>query len=78
MKATKQQKLYILRYLLMQVEEPNSPYAKKPIYGHTGLYFAHPGYQHSDYNKWRACDIEGNEEFCETIIELWDKLTKLL
>ena len=65
----------ILRFLLEQVEQPNSPYTKKPIYGHTGLYFAHPGYQHSDYNKWRACDIEGNEDFCKAVIELWDILT---
>lgn len=78
MKLSKQQKVYILRYLLENtlLSEQNSPYTKKPIYGHTGLYFAHPGYQHSDYNKWRACDIQDNEEFCDVVIKLWEILTK--
>lgn len=48
-------------------------YTKRPIMGHTHLYFASPVYQHSDYNKWRAMEIKGNEKFCETICRLADK-----
>lgn len=48
-------------------------YTKRPIMGHTHLYFASPVYQHRDYNKWRAMKIEGNEHFCEVICRLADK-----
>lgn len=48
-------------------------YTKRPIMGHTHLYFASPVYQHSDYNKWCAMPIKGNEKFCETICRLADK-----
>lgn len=48
-------------------------YTKRPIMGHTHLYFASPVYQHSDYNKWRSVEIKGNERFCETICRLADK-----
>lgn len=78
MEATKQQKMYILRYLLMQVEQPNNPYTKVPKIHDGALFFIAPAYEHVNYDRFRACDFEGNEEFCETIIELWDKFTKLL
>lgn len=48
-------------------------YTKRPIMGHTHLYFASPVYQHSDYNKWRSLEIKGNERFCEVICRLADK-----
>lgn len=48
-------------------------YTKRPIMGKTHLYFASPVYQHSDYNKWRAMEIKGNERFCEVICRLADK-----
>lgn len=48
-------------------------YTKRPIMGHTHLYFASPVYQHSDYNKWQVMEIKGNEKFCETICRLADK-----
>ena len=49
------------------------PYAKRPIMGNTHLWFCSPIYGFSDYNKWRAMPIEGNERFCETICKLADK-----
>lgn len=48
-------------------------YTKRPIMGHTHLYFASPVYGHSDYNKWRSVEIKGNERFCEVICRLADK-----
>lgn len=48
-------------------------YTKRPIMGHTHLYFASPVYLHGDYNKWRSVEIKGNERFCETICRLADK-----
>lgn len=77
MNITRERQRYILHYLLenAKLALEGSPYAKAPGYGHTGLYFFHPGYQHADYNKWRACDIEGNEAFCELVIQLWNELT---
>ena len=48
-------------------------YTKRPIMGHTHLYFASPVYQHRDYNKWQSMEIKGNERFCEVICKLADK-----
>ncbi len=48
-------------------------YTKRPIMGHTHLYFASPVYQHSDYTKWRSLEIKGIERFCEVICRLADK-----
>lgn len=48
-------------------------YTKRPIMGHTYLYWASPFYGHNDYNKSRALPIEGNERFCELICRLADK-----
>lgn len=78
MKVTREKQREILAYLLENAElyEQNSPYCKAPQYGYTGLYFCRPGYGHQDYNKWRACDIEGNERFCSIILELWKGLTE--
>lgn len=48
-------------------------YTKRPIMGHTWLYWASPVYGHDDYNKSRAIPIKGNERFCELICRLADK-----
>lgn len=63
----------IVEFTKLQVKNPSSPYAKRPMLGHTHLYFCSPVYGHSDYNKWRALPISGNERFCETIIKYADK-----
>lgn len=66
-------KQYIVDYLKEQCKNPTSKYAKKPMLGHTHLYFCSPVYGHSDYNKWRALPIEGNEAFCEAVIKYANK-----
>lgn len=48
-------------------------YTKRPVMGHTYLYWASPLYGHDDYNKSRALPIAGNERFCEVICRLADK-----
>lgn len=63
----------VIEYFKEQIRDVNSPYAKKPMMGHTHLYFCSPIYGHRDYNKWQAMEIRGNEKFCETIIKLADK-----
>lgn len=67
------QRAYIVDYLKKQCLNPESNYAKRPMLGFTGLYFCSPAYGHSDYNKWRACDIKGNEDFCEAVIRYANK-----
>lgn len=62
--------LIMLRRLLT---EKHGNYTKVPILGHTRLYFASPVYGHSDYNKVRTCAIEGNEIFCNKIIEIGNR-----
>lgn len=56
-----------------EVQDVTSPYAKRPMMGHTHLYFCSPVYGHSDYNKARMIPIEGNERFCELVIRYADK-----
>lgn len=63
----------IVNYLKEQCQDPRSNYAKRPMYGHTHLYFCSPVYGHSDYNKWRAIPIQGNEAFCAAVIRYADK-----
>jgi len=58
----------IVNHLMEWCKDPASPYAKKPMLGHTHLYFCSPEYGHKDYNKWAALPIAGNERFCETAI----------
>ena len=48
-------------------------YTKVPMLGHTRLYFCHPGYGNSDYNKVRTCTIDGNEDFCRKICDIADR-----
>ena len=64
---------YIVNYLKEQCQDPTSNYAKRPILGHTHLYFCSPVYGHKDYNKWCALPIEGNEAFCEAVIKYANK-----
>lgn len=64
---------YIVEYLKEQLKDTKSNYAKRPMLGHTNLYFCSPSYGHSDYNKWRALPIAGNERFCEILIKYADK-----
>ena len=58
------------------IADNTSNYAKKPMYGFTHLYFAHPYYKHDDYNKRRSVEIKGNERFCELIVKLGEKYPK--
>lgn len=67
------QKQRIVDFLKKQCQDVRSNYAKRPMMGHTHLYFCSPVYGHSDYNKWCALPIEGNERFCETVIKYADK-----
>lgn len=66
-------KQYIVEYLKKQCLDPESNYAKRPMLGYTHLYFCSPVYGHSDYNKWRALPIKGNERFCELVIKYADR-----
>ena len=59
--------------LKRECQDVTSNYAKRPMMGHTWLYFCSPVYGHSDYNKWRALPIKGNERFCELVIRYADK-----
>lgn len=59
--------------LKRECQDVTSPYAKRPMLGHTGLYFCSPVYGHQDYNKARMIDIKGNERFCELVIKYGDK-----
>ena len=59
--------LKMLRRLL--TEKPSN-YTKVPMMGHTHLYFCSPSYGHADYNKVRTCNIEGNEEFVNKIVNI--------
>ena len=63
----------IVDFLKEQCQNVHSNYAKRPMMGNTHLYFCSPVYGHSDYNKWCALPIEGNEHFCQTIIKYADK-----
>lgn len=67
----------IVDYTKQQLKKPVTPYTKYPTYGHTHLYFCSPTYGHSDYNKWRALPIEGNEKFCKTLIQYVENVTKI-
>lgn len=67
------QKGRIIAFLKEQCQDPVSNYAKRPMLGHTHLYFCSPVYGHSDYNKWRALPIKGNERFCELVIKYADR-----
>lgn len=57
----------------IEIWRTNPAYAKRPMMGNTHLWFCSPVYGFSDYNRWRAMPIEGNERFCETICKLADK-----
>ena len=70
------EKHQIIAALKKFIADPTSNYAKKPMYGFTHLYFAHPYYKHDDYNKRRTVEIKGNERFCELIVKLGEKYPK--
>lgn len=59
--------------LKRNIREGLNDYTKVPVLGYTHLYFASPRYGHSDYNKWCALPIKGNERFCETLIKVAKK-----
>lgn len=67
---------WVVDYLKEQCQNPSSNYAKRPMMGHTHLYFCSPVYGHRDYNKRRALPIEGNERFCQLVIKYADKYFK--
>jgi len=59
--ARPKSELAILRELISRSESSiNTNYFKVLIEGETGIYFAHPVHQHSDYNKSRV--FEKNEK----------------
>ena len=62
--------LEMLRDLLT---ENHGNYTKVPMLGRTRLYFCSPAYGHADYNKVRTCKIEGNEVFCDKVIEIGNR-----
>ena len=66
-------KHYAIQCLRENIARGIDSYSKRPMMGHTHLYFCSPVYGHRDYNKWQAMDIKGNEKFCETICKLADK-----
>ena len=66
-------KTEIVNFLKKQCQNTGSNYAKRPMYGHTHLYFCSPVYGHRDYNKWSAIPIHGNEAFCAAVIRYADK-----
>lgn len=55
-------------------EEEVTSYTKVPMFGFTRLYFCSPDYGHGDYNKVRTCEIKGNEEFCNKVLELGKRI----
>lgn len=55
-------------------DENHGNYTKVPMLGHTRLYFCSPTYGHADYNKVRTCNIEGNEAFCNKVIDLGERI----
>lgn len=63
-----------LAMLRRLASENVSSYTKVPMLGHTRLYFCSPSYGHSDYNKVRTCAIEGNEAFCNKVIDLGERI----
>lgn len=63
-----------LNMLRKLITEKLTNYSKIAMYGLTHLYFCSPIYEHKDYNKVRCCEIEGNEKFCEKIIEISDRI----
>lgn len=62
-----------MQHLREEIARGTDNYTKRPVLGHTHLYFCSPFYGHRDYNKWSAMEIEGNERFCELIVKLADK-----
>ena len=56
-----------------ELERGIDNYSKRPMLGHTHLYFCSPVYGHNDYNKSQMMPIEGNERFCEVLCKLADK-----
>ena len=69
----KNAKHFAVQALREEIARGLDGYTKRPIMGRTHLYFASPVYGHSDYNKWRSVEIEGNERFWEVICRLAGK-----
>jgi len=57
MKPTAQQKEILKQVICQAKNAKGTNYFKTLIFGNTGIYFAHPFYRHSDYNKSRLFDI---------------------
>lgn len=62
-----------LKMLRRLLTENCGNYTKVPMMGFTHLFFCHPGYGHSDYNKVRTCTIDGNEDFCRKLCDIADR-----
>ena len=56
MKATAKQKETLKQAIFQAKQAQGTNYFKTLIEGNTGIYFAHPYHQHSDYNKTRLFD----------------------
>ncbi len=55
-------------------DENNGNYTKVPMIGRTRLFFCSPVYGHSDYNKVMTCAIKGNENFCNKVVDLGERI----
>lgn len=55
-KAIKAERQNAIEFVELQINDGtiNTNYKKVLILGNTNIYFAHPSYQHSDYNKHKA------------------------
>lgn len=69
-----EQRIKVLKRLREFCADPNNSYNKRAFFGSTGLYLCHKGYGHADYNKWRAMDIQGNEDFCAKVVAICDRI----
>lgn len=72
--CSRNEKTTALKMLSRLLTEKPSNYTKVPMMGHTHLYFCSPTYGLADYNKVRACNIEGNEAFCNKVIDLGERI----
>lgn len=64
---------HVINYVKSMLKRKFDNYSKIPVLGKTHLYFAHPIFLHSDYNKVRLIEIKGNEKLIQIIFSLFNK-----
>lgn len=67
----------VMQHFREELRRGFDEHSKRPVMGHTYLYWASPFYGHDDYNKSRALPIAGNERFCELVCRLADKYYRI-